>query len=142
MPETLFREASLEDSQGHPQTGDEADVRIRPEFTSGNVSGHVIRLALPSMLAMLFHSSYHFFDMMWLGMLGRELGKQAQAAVTTYMIFWMLLAIFNQLVAMGSFTLIARSYGAKNFEETSTVIGQTMIFKLLFALPAAVLGYR
>jgi putative MATE family efflux protein len=131
----------LEDSQGHPQTVEGAEVEFRPEFTSGNVSGHVLRLALPSMLAMLFHSSYYFFDMIWLGMLGRDLGKQAQAAVTTYMIFWMLLSIFNQLVAMGSFTLIARSYGAKNYEETSTVIGQTIIFKLLFALPAAVLGY-
>lgn len=113
------------------------DPSARPDFTTGPLLGLVVKLALPSMLAMLFHSTYHFFDMIWLG----RVGKEAIAAVTAYMFFWMLLAIFNQLVAMGSLTLIARSYGAKNYEETSEIIGQTFIFKILFAVPASVIGY-
>jgi putative MATE family efflux protein len=131
----------LEDA--HDLTGpqDTGDVTVRPEFTSGGLAGHVLRLSLPSMLAMTFHSTYHIIDMMWLGRLGPERGTQAQAAVTAYMFFWMLLAIFNQLVALGSLTLIARSYGAKDYEETSVIIGQTFVFKLLFAVPAAALGY-
>ena len=131
----------MEDAHDPVGPQDTVDVTARPEFTSGGLAGHVLRLSLPSMLAMTFHSTYHIIDMMWLGMLGPERGTQAQAAVTTYMFFWMLLAIFNQLVALGSLTLISRSYGAKNYEETSTVIGQTFVFKLLFAVPAAVLGY-
>ncbi len=110
---------------------------LRPEFTTGGLSGHVVKLALPSMLAMLFHSTYSFIDMIWLG----RVGKEAISAITVYWLFWMLLALFNQMVALGSFSLMARSYGAKNYGETSTIIGQTFVFKLLFAVPAAVLGY-
>ena len=109
----------------------------RPDFTTGSIHGPVLRLAIYAMLAMLFHSTYSVIDMMWLGWISKE----AIAGVGAYAQFMMLLAIFNQIVAMGSLTLISRSYGAKNYEETSEVIGQTFTFKILFVLPWAVLGY-
>ncbi|MHC4606559.1 MAG: MATE family efflux transporter [Planctomycetota bacterium] len=113
------------------------DVSKRPEFTSGGIGSHVVRLAVPSMLAMVFHTTYHLFDMIWLG----RIGKEAIAAVAIYWMFWMVLAVFNQMVALGSFPLISQSYGAKDFDETGTVIGQTFIFKILFALPVTFVGY-
>jgi putative MATE family efflux protein len=110
---------------------------VRPDFTVGSISQNVIKLAFYSMLAMLFHYSYSFIDMLWLGWIG----KDAIAAVGAYAQFMMLLVIFNQMVAMGSLTLISRSYGAKNYEETSTVIGQTFTFKILLIAPWVVLGW-
>jgi putative MATE family efflux protein len=127
----------LEDAQGNQPIEDLDEAQPRPEFTSGSLSGQVVKLAIPSMLAMMFHSAYSTIDMIWLG----RLSKEAIAAVTIYWMFYMLLALFNQMVALGSFSLMARSYGAKDYEQTSDIIGQTITFKMFFAVPAAVLGY-
>jgi putative MATE family efflux protein len=113
------------------------EIEPKPDFTAGGLSEHIVSLAVPSMLALVFQSAYIFVDMIWLGIVSKE----AIAAVTIYWLFDMMLALFNQIVAMGSFSLIARSYGAKDYEETSTVIGQTFVFKMFVAIPAAVLGY-
>jgi len=127
----------LDTFEQDPFLEEPAGGHVRPDFTVGSISQNVIKLAIYSMLAMLFHFSYSFIDMLWLGWLGRD----AIAAVGAYAQFMMLLVIFNQMVAMGSLTLISRSYGAKNYDETSTVIGQTFTFKILLIAPWALLGW-
>jgi putative MATE family efflux protein len=100
------------------------------DLTTGSLPRHLLALAVPSALSNLLQSSYHFVDMMWLG----RLGPSAIAVVTAYFFFFMVFVIFNQIVGLGSISLISRSYGARDLPACRAYIGQTFSFKLLIAL--------
>jgi putative MATE family efflux protein len=106
------------------------------DLTQGSILRHVIRLAVPGALANLFNFSYNFVNMIWLG----RLGPSALAVTTTYQYFFMVFVIFNQIVGLGSFALIARTYGAKDYPDCRRLIGQTFSFKLLIAFAVMALG--
>ncbi len=106
------------------------------DLSQGGILGHVIRLALPSALANLFNFSYNFVNMIWLS----RLGPSAIAVTATYQYFFMVFVIFNQIVGLGSFALIARTYGAKEYTDCRRLIGQTFSFKLVIAIAVMALG--
>ena len=125
----------------HPyEAGESETVPVRrhkaPDLTEGSILGHVIRLAIPSALANLFNFSYGFINMIWLG----RLGPAAIAVTSTYQYFFMVFVIFNQIVGLGSMTLIARTFGAKDMDGCRRFIGQTFAFKLVIAIAVMVLG--
>lgn len=108
----------------------------KQDLSQGSILRHVIRLAIPSALANLFNFSYNFVNMIWLS----RLGPSAIAVTTTYQYFFMVFVIFNQIVGLGSFALIARTYGAKEYDDCRRLIGQTFSFKLVIALLVMALG--
>ena len=110
--------------------------RVKFDLTTGPVLPLIVRLAVPSALTNLLNFSYHFVDMLWLG----RIGPHAIAVVSTYHYFFMVLVFFNQIVGLGSMTLIARTFGAKQHDDCRDVIGQTFAFKLVIALVVMVLG--
>lgn len=109
---------------------------VAPDLTEGSILRHVIRLAIPSALANLFNFSYGFINMIWLG----RLGPAAIAVTSTYQYFFMVFVIFNQIVGLGSMTLIARTFGAKEHDACRRFIGQTFAFKLVIAFAVMILG--
>lgn len=106
------------------------------DLTQGSILRHVIRLAIPSALANLFNFSYNFVNMLWLG----RLGPSAIAVTSTYQYFFMVFVIFNQIVGLGSVSLIARTYGAHEYDDCRRLIGQTFAFKLVIAIAVMILG--
>ena len=108
----------------------------RQDLTRGSIARHIITLALPSAAASLLQFSYHFVDMMWLG----RIGPSAIAVVAAYHFFFMVFVFFNQIVGLGSITLIARTYGAGDLEGCRRYIGQTFSFKLVISLVVMALG--
>ena len=110
--------------------------REPPDLSQGSILKHVIFLAIPGSLANLFNFSYNFVNMLWLG----RLGPSAIAVTSTYQYFFMVFVIFNQIVGIGSVSLIARTYGARQFGECRRLIGQTFAFKLVIAVAVMVLG--
>jgi putative MATE family efflux protein len=106
------------------------------DLTEGSILRHVIRLAVPGALANLFNFSYNFVNMIWLG----RLGPAALAVTTTYQYFFMVFVVFNQIVGLGSFALIARTYGAKDYPDCRRLIGQTFSFKLVISFAVMALG--
>jgi len=69
-----------------------------------------------------------------------QLGTVAQAAMGVFGYFFMIIIFLNQIIGLGSFSIIARSFGAKDFAETRRAIGQTFMLKFVMAGIAAVLG--
>lgn len=124
-----------------PVAGTAEEQRLAPpalheDLTEGNILQHIVRLAIPSALANLFNFSYNFVNMLWLG----RLGPSAIAVTSTYQYFFMVFVIFNQIVGLGSVSLIARTYGAREHDDCRRLIGQTFAFKLVIAIAVMVLG--
>lgn len=128
---------------GFVETGSQAAaVQLPPppvdgqDLTAGRILPHVVRLAIPGALANLFNFSYNFVNMLWLG----RLGPDAIAVTSTYQYFFMVFVIFNQIVGLGSVSLIARTYGAREHDDCRRLIGQTFAFKLVIAIAVMILG--
>jgi putative MATE family efflux protein len=109
-----------------------------PELTSGSTFKHILRLGLLSTFAMGLYASYDMVDLIWLG--HTKEGADAMAAVTVFGILFALILVLNQIVDVGTTTLIARYYGAKHYRAARLVTGQAWVMKLLLSLPVAVLG--
>jgi putative MATE family efflux protein len=109
-----------------------------PELTSGSTFRHVLRLGLPSMAAMGLQASYDMVDLIWIGHTGQA--ADAMAAVTIFGILYALVLVLNQIVDVGTTTLVARYYGAMRFDAARLVTGQAWAQKFLLSLPVAVFG--
>jgi putative MATE family efflux protein len=111
-------------------------ARMKLDLTSGSILPLIIKLAVPSALTNLLNFSYGFVDMLWLG----RLGPYAIAVTATYHYFFMVLVFFNQIVGLGSMSLISRSFGARQYRDCRRIIGQTFAFKLVIAFVVMGLG--
>jgi putative MATE family efflux protein len=84
-------------------------------------------MGIPSMVGFGAMTIYGITDMFWVGRLGTP-----QVAAVTLMgsIIWVFSSV-NQIVGTGSVALIARRFGEQKFVETSKVIKQTMLLKII-----------
>jgi len=119
-----------------PEAATPPDGPPKQDLTEGSLLRHIIRLAVPGAATNLLNFSYHFVDMMWLG----RLGPNAIAVLTAYHFFFMVFVFFNQIIGIGSITLISRTFGAKDHRACGAVIGQTFSFKLVISLIVMALG--
>jgi putative MATE family efflux protein len=101
----------------------------RTDFTEMDISQAIRHIALPSILGMFFGTLYNIVDIFWVG----RLGYQQIAAVALFGIFFEFVIVFNEVVGVGSVALIARHYGARNFERVNEVVKQTLFLKLMIA---------
>jgi putative MATE family efflux protein len=100
------------------------------DFTEMDISRAIRYIAFPSIFGMLFRTMYNIVDMFWIGRLGYE----QIAAIGVFGIFFEFAIVFNEVVGVGSVALIARHYGAKNYQRVNEVVKQTLILKLMIAL--------
>lgn len=103
--------------------------------------GHPLRLivsfALPLMVGNIFQQLYTVVDTM---VVGKALGVDALAALgATDWLYWMLLGMI-QGVTQGFGILIAREFGAKQFENLRSAVGNSTTLSLLSALLFLIIG--
>ncbi|MBU7015371.1 MAG: MATE family efflux transporter [Theionarchaea archaeon] len=108
----------------------------RTDFTEMDISQAIRHIALPSILGMFFGTLYNIVDIFWVG----RLGYQQIAAVALFGIFFEFVIVFNEVVGVGSVALIARHYGARNFQRVNEVVKQTLFLKLMIAAIFCVTG--
>ena len=101
----------------------------RTDFTEMDISQALRHIALPSILGMFFGTLYNIVDIFWVG----KLGYEQIAAVALFGIFFEFVIVFNEVVGVGSVALIARHYGARNFQRVNEVVKQTLFLKLMIA---------
>ncbi|MBU7044105.1 MAG: MATE family efflux transporter [Theionarchaea archaeon] len=107
------------------------------DFTEMDISQAIRYIAFPSILGMLFRTMYNLVDMFWIGRLGYE----QLAAIGIFGIFFEFAIVFNEVVGVGSVALIARHYGAKNYQRVNEVVKQTLLLKLMIALVFCFTGF-
>jgi len=110
---------------------------MKKDLTTGSIPKHLTRLAIPTMLGFMAQTLYDIVDMAWIG----RINSSAVAGVTIFTtIFWMV-DVLNEIIGNSSVSLISQSYGSGNKKRTAQVIEQTLAFKGLVALIAAILMF-
>ena len=107
------------------------------DMTTGRPLPLIISFALPLMVGNIFQQLYTVVDTM---VVGKALGVDALAALgATDWLYWMLLGMI-QGVTQGFGILMAREFGAKQFENLRSVVGSSASLSVLSALLFLVLG--
>lgn len=111
-------------------------AKIR-DMTTGKPLPLIISFALPLMVGNIFQQLYTVVDTM---VVGKALGVDALAALgATDWLYWMLLGMI-QGVTQGFGILMAREFGAKQYESLRSVVGSSTSLSALSALLFLILG--
>ena len=107
------------------------------DMTTGSPWKLIVTFALPLMVGNIFQQLYTVVDTM---VVGKALGVDALAALgATDWLYWMLLGMI-QGVTQGFGILMAREFGAKQYEDLRGVVGSSTILSALSAVLFLILG--
>lgn len=107
------------------------------DMTTGSPLRLIVTFALPLMVGNIFQQLYTVVDTM---VVGKALGVDALAALgATDWLYWMWLGMI-QGVAQGFGILMAREFGAKQFENLRSVVGSSVSLAALCAVLFLVVG--
>lgn len=107
------------------------------DMTTGKPLPLIVSFALPLMVGNIFQQLYTVVDTM---VVGKALGVDALAALgATDWLYWMWLGMI-QGVTQGFGVLMAREFGAKQFESLRSVVGSSTSLSALSALLLLILG--
>ncbi|KEI06767.1 MATE family efflux transporter [Clostridium botulinum] len=101
----------------------------------GSILKNLLRMSIPTMLGYLFQSAYDLVDLIWIG----KISSSAVAAATIFTTIFWTVDILNEIIGTSSVSVISQSYGTGDNEKTTIAIEQTLIFKALVAVIAAIL---
>ena len=112
-------------------------VSKRHSLTEGSIWKAMVLFALPVFLGNIFQQLYNAFDA-WC--VGNYINDDALAAVSSSgSLIFMMISFFNGL-AMGAGVVIARAYGAEDYEEMSKTIHTAIAFGLVTGALLTVFG--
>lgn len=106
-------------------------------LTEGVIWKKLLFFALPILLGQIFQQLYNTFDSL---IVGKFLGDQALAAVSSSGSLIFMLVGFFQGVAMGAAVIIAKEYGAKNYKTMRLAIHTDVAFGLTAGAALTILG--
>ncbi len=107
------------------------------DMTEGSIIKQMVLFALPLMAGNIFQMLYNTVDSV---VVGQYVGKEALAAVnSTTMIINMLVFFFNGF-SVGAGVLIARHFGARDYDRLHNAIETTMAMTFLFCLIFTIVG--
>lgn len=107
------------------------------DMTTGRPLPLILSFALPLMVGNIFQQLYTVVDTM---VVGKALGVDALAALgATDWLYWMLLGMI-QGVTQGFGILMAREFGAKQYEKLRSVVGSSASLSVLSAVLFLILG--
>ena len=105
------------------------------ELLKGDMRKNLLKMSIPTMLGFLLQSVYDIVDIIWIG----RISSSAVAGVTIFStVFWSV-EVLNEIIGTSSISLISQSYGAKDEKRTRITIEQTLTFKALVAIIAAII---
>lgn len=106
-------------------------------LTEGTIWKKILFFALPIFLGQVFQQLYNTFDSL---IVGKFLGDEALAAVSSSgSLIFMMVGFFSG-VAMGAGVIIAKEYGAKNYKAMRLAIHTDVAFGLTAGILLSVLG--
>ncbi len=107
-----------------------------PSLTTGSLSGHIRRIALPMSIGFFFNTMYNVVDSFYAGRISTE---ALAAMALSFPVFFIIIAISGGL-SRGASALIANAIGAKNKEEETTLSGQVFSLGVLSAIVVSIVG--
>lgn len=111
------------------------EVKKSKELLEGSTRMNLLKMSIPTMMGFLLQSVYDIVDMIWVG----RISSEAVAGVTIFStIFWMV-DVLNEIIGSSSISLISQSYGFGDEKKTRITVEQTITFKALVAIVAALI---
>ena len=106
-------------------------------MTQGNITGHIIRFALPLLVGNVFQQLYNMVDT-WV--VGNFVSNEAFSAVGTVgPIVNMLIGFFMGL-SSGAGVVISQNYGAKHFDEVEKAVHTAIVMTLIIGIAFTFVG--
>lgn len=107
------------------------------DMTQGNPYSQIIAFALPIFLSQVFQQLYNTADTL---IVGRFLGTNALAAVSSSGTLIFLLVSFFNGTSMGAGVVVSKYFGAKDNDKISRAIHTNIVFSLLFGVVLTLVG--
>lgn len=107
------------------------------DLTEGPIGGHLIRMALPIAIGMVFQTLYYLVDMYFVA----QLGDAAIAGVSAAGNLQFLVMGVTQILAVGSMALIAHASGRKDQPDANLIYNQSLSLAALCMLVTLGVGY-
>jgi putative MATE family efflux protein len=107
------------------------------DLTEGSISGHIVKLAVPIAIGMVFQTMYYLVDLFFVG----QLGDAAVAGLTSAGNVQFLIMAVTQILGVGAMALIAQASGRKDREDANLIFNQSLGQAALCAVGTVVFGY-
>lgn len=110
------------------------------DLTEGNSLKNLWVLGWPGIAGRFFENLYQLVNIKLIGLLGGMAAVLGQSAIVSFGIVNGFFGILNNISGPGSVTVIARNWGAKNYQRAAWAAEQTLIYKFLAGVIASVCG--
>ncbi len=107
------------------------------DLTEGSIPKHILRLALPLALGMVFQTLYYLVDLYFVS----RLGDVAIAGVSAAGNLQFIVLAMTQVLGVGTMVLIAHAAGRKDQPDANLVFNQSLLIAGIAGLSTAVVGF-
>jgi putative MATE family efflux protein len=107
------------------------------DLTQGSISRHLILLALPIGIGMVFQTAYYLVDLYFVA----QIGEAAIAGVGSAGNVQFLVMALTQILGVGTMALISHASGRKDRDDANLIFNQSVVLAALCALGVLVGGY-
>lgn len=114
--------------------------RAGSDFGTGSVNRHLIRLAVPLILAQLINVLYNVVDRIYIGHMAQS-STHSLTGIGLAMPVITILTAFASLFSMGGAPLFSMARGAGQEERAKTILGNVLTMLLLSGTVTAALAY-
>src|SRR5436309_9711137 len=107
------------------------------DMTKGPITQHLIKMAVPIAIGMLFQTLYFLIDLYFVS----RIGDAAIAGVGAAGNLTFVVMALTQVLGVGTVTLIAQAVGRKDRDDANLVFNQSLLIATLCALLTISGGY-
>jgi len=107
------------------------------DLTQGSITRHIIKMAVPMFVGMLFQVAYFLIDLYFVA----GVGDAAIAGVNTAGNMTFIVMAVTQVLGVGTTTLIAQAVGRKDHADANLVFNQSLLIATLCGVFTLLLGY-
>ena len=106
-------------------------------FGTANINGLLLRLSMPSMLALFANALYNIIDTIFVG---RGVGAEGIAGVAIVLPVVAILSSFAHLIGIGTGTLISRQLGREEVSRVNDTAGNGFLMIILVSIFFTIIG--
>ncbi|HTA66336.1 MAG TPA: MATE family efflux transporter [Xanthomonadaceae bacterium] len=107
------------------------------DLTTGSIPKHVVRMAMPIGISMLFQALYVLVDLYFVS----HIGDTAIAGVASAGNVSFIVMALTQMLGVGTVALIAQAVGRKDRNDANLIFNQSLLLAAVCAAITLVLGY-
>lgn len=100
------------------------------DLTQGSIPRHIIRMAVPMAIGMVFQTLYYLIDLYFVG----RLGEAAIAGVSAAGNVQFIVMALTQVLGVGTMVLIAHAAGRKDPDDATLVFNQSLLLSAIAAV--------